>query len=156
MDLNPSAYACGLKLRARHPTGRYACLANPCFRLAVDTAFSLRYACSNFFCATLEKTAYAEPLHPTQLPPLIIATVAFSLQFSKNFPDSPKGFFAHGHSKSRSLREKNIAAFSYPYAQKPFKDEKSCKNPARLFAGGKPPVPQKTEGGKVALSSHFL
>ena len=28
--------------------GRYACLANPCFRLAAATAFSLRYACSNF------------------------------------------------------------------------------------------------------------
>ena len=28
--------------------GRYACLANPCFRHAVDTAFSLRYATFKF------------------------------------------------------------------------------------------------------------
>jgi len=33
--------------------------------------------------------------------------------------DSLSGFFAHEYFKSRALRAKNIAAFAYPYAQKP-------------------------------------
>ena len=69
---------------------------------------------------------------------------------AKKNAKSTNGFFAHGHCKSRALRAKNIAAFSYPYAQKPFWDGKSCKNRARLSGGGKPPNPQKSEGGKVA------
>ena len=38
---------------------------------------------------------------------------------SQKIFDSLSGFFAHEYFKSRALRAKNIAAFAYPYAQKP-------------------------------------
>ena len=50
---NPAFEPLSIRLRTQTAgeapfQGRYACLANPCFRLAAATAFSLRYACSNF------------------------------------------------------------------------------------------------------------
>ena len=151
-DLSPSAYVCGRSLRARHPTGTLTLASQPCSRHVARRRFFFAMLKNvHYACAPFTKSPIAQPAPPTQLPPPIIATITFSLQFDKNFPDFTKGFFAHGHYKSRALRAKTIAAFSYPYAQKPFWDEKSCKNRARLFGGGKPPNPQKTEGGKVAF-----
>ena len=139
---------CGLKpctaLRLCTPMGQGA--YEPCFHHDARRRFFFAML-KNVHCAKapFTKSPIAQPAPPTQYVNLIIATVAFSLQFSENFPDFTKGFFAHGHYKSRALRAKTIAAFSYPYAQKPFWDEKSCKNRASLFGGGKPPNPRSVQ-----------
>ena len=72
-QMSPSAYVCGLKLRARHPLTGDATLASQTLVFVSQSIRLFRYA--QIFCYRLtlgcrrrydsKKTAYAEPLHPT-------------------------------------------------------------------------------------------
>ena len=113
---------CGLQLctalRLCTPTGQGA--FEPCFHLV---------ARRRFFFAKLKSVHYATLRSLNRLllsprpPP---NTLSYCRDRNQNVTPSRNkianplsGFLAHEYFKSRALRAKNMAAFAYPYAQKP-------------------------------------
>ena len=125
----------------------------------------------------LEKTAYAQPAPPTRITIANFRYSSFFMKILSNVNNKPKNqklsnsnleinpnqnknaiplkvFSRMDISKAAPYRAKTIAAFSCPYVQKPFWDEKSWKKPLQAFSlGVNPQTPKTTKKERLLFSS---